>query len=825
MIGLDVCDYDQNGIMDIIAARYSNEIAFIRCDDYSVITSLPVPGDLVSGVKVENLDLSPSLEIIVGSSSLRVYSADDFQLLWESDYLGSTGGLADNMCIDDLDANQHKEVIYTNDWGIFQYEASSRYPDITPPVVISTYPLPAVQMVGTNIEMQSRFSEAMDLATLVSSNITVADENGNTLAKAIVHDPANNRVTIIPDELLPAENEITITLSGMISDTAGNGLDGNFNGISEGSPADDYAWSFSTGLGPDNEGPEFTEILPDSYEKWHGVNLPVEGTVTDESDYAVSSVAEAECFIDIIGITGEGYSLAASDGLFDEVTEEVEIVLSTEDWPVGMHTIYFHAMDYLGNWGDFHELSINIVDERAGSWTMFGNNPQHTGFNGMDTISVPLKLRWSEYFNGGPVNPVCIVNDQVIATVDSYGVNQGVYVLDLHSGDIEWEEQYNQVFSVNPPSFGYGNVYVQAYDEGSNTHLKAFDLFTGETVWDSPFNAQWEEYLAPTIANGRVFVNGGYYGGVYGFDAMNGVEYWFHDLPQYDKWTPAYYRDTLYTYTTASNGDNGYLAALNAHSGMLLWDKDDLPNNWWGYSMNTAPVIDTNTRIIITTSRYYQSAVSLDTRAVLWTKQGEFVTPAVHDGVLYSIVNGILNAFDIQTGALLWNFTQNNNISYPPVLSNGYVFISSGADVYAIDINDHTEKWHAMQGGSLAVAYNCLFIASGDGNLYVYERFPTSVDEIDGINYPSAELYQNFPNPARTSMSTNIGYYISQAAYVKLAVYDIYGKEILELEHQKVMAGEHLYALSTDLIGTGVFVYKLMVNDIEVGAKKLIILN
>lgn len=40
---------------------------------------------------------------------------------------------------------------------------------------------------------------------------------------------------------------ITVVLSGTIPQEGGSGLDGNGNGIDEGSPADDYSWSFRTG--------------------------------------------------------------------------------------------------------------------------------------------------------------------------------------------------------------------------------------------------------------------------------------------------------------------------------------------------------------------------------------------------------------------------------------------------------------------------------------------------------------------------------------------------------------------------------------------------
>ena len=58
-------------------------------------------------------------------------------------------------------------------------------------------------------------------------------------------------------------------------------------------------------------------------------------------------------------------------------------------------------------------------------------------------------------------------------------------------------------------------------------------------MFQAPHSAQWERYYAPTIYDGSVYVNGGYYGGMYGFDAFGGAQQWFNSLPQYDEWTPA----------------------------------------------------------------------------------------------------------------------------------------------------------------------------------------------------------------------------------------------------------------------------------------------
>ena len=92
--------------------------------------------------------------------------------------------------------------------------------------------------------------------------------------------------------------------------------------------------------------------------------------------------------------------------------------------------------------------------------------------------------------------------------------------------------------------------------------------------------------------------------------------------------------------------DQGYLAALRAFSGVLLWDMDNIDFSWPGWSMNTAPVIDTVSRIIITTSRFYMTAVDMDSHEILWSLGGDFVNPAVYNNVVYSVNNENLYAYE-----------------------------------------------------------------------------------------------------------------------------------------------------------------------------------
>ena len=52
---------------------------------------------------------------------------------------------------------------------------------------------------------------------------------------------------------------------------------------------------------------------------------------------------------------------------------------------------------------------------------------------------------------------------------------------------------------------------------------------------------------------GRVYVNGGYFGGMYGFNGSNGNQFWFVGIfLQFDEWTPAVDGSRAYAYLGSS---------------------------------------------------------------------------------------------------------------------------------------------------------------------------------------------------------------------------------------------------------------------------------
>lgn len=821
---IDVEDFNQDGVMDIISGDYYGDVSFTRCDDFSIIETIDVFEDEIHGLKVGNLDSSSHFEICVGENRLKILNANNFELIWESPDLGHQVGNYDNIVIDDTDKNQYKEVIFGTNWGVFQYEASTPYPDITPPKVIYEIPPDSMQTVGTNITINVLFSEAMDESSINDNSVIVTDENGSPVSATISIDDSTNLLTVIPLDNLPTENEITVRLVASISDTAGNGLDGNNNGIAEGSPEDDFVWTFTTGQGPDIVGPVFTALQADSYDKWAGIDIIVNGTLSDSSEYASSPLADAEYFVNIIGNHGEGQKIKATDGHFDQLTEEVESIILTDDWEAGEYVIYFHGKDFIGNWGEYQELEINIQAEEPGCWTMFGCDPQHTGYNSSDNIQLPLNLKWSKYLSYNQVNQACIVNEKVIVSANSYSSgNTGLQVLDIENGQVDWYENYTDNTYINPTSFAYGRIYTQFINGPNGDELRSYDINTGNLLWASLYGAQFEKYLAPTIADGKIFINGGTYGGAYSFDAFHGYQYWFQNLAQVDEWTPAYYNDTVYTFT-ADYGLGGHLAALNAYSGALLWEIKEIPFSGYSSSMGTAPVIDTVNRVIIVSSSSHQHGISLDTHEILWEKTGKFVSPAIHDNVVYSAADNTLSALDIISGDVLWTYSTQEEIAYQPVISGDHIFISTEAKVHAVNINDQQQKWNYNAGGHLTVGLGYLLVSSFEtGNLYVFGDITTGIEEYSPVSETEIRLYQNYPNPVFDAQATSIGFYLPHQGHVKFTVHNIQGTEVAVLADQIFNVGEHSIIFKNNNLAKGTYFYNMNV-DGEVFVKKLVIL-
>lgn len=362
----------------------------------------------------------------------------------------------------------------------------------------------------------------------------------------------------------------------------------------------------------------------------------------------------------------------------------------------------------------------DLAAEGPGVWPMFQADSRHTGSLPILLDPTKFSLRWQRNFDGQhPLNPVSAGDGKVFASMQTYfSDHPSLFALRATDGATIWSKDFGNIFSANPPSYAYGNVYIQTGNHSSDTWLHAFDGETGEMLFKAPHGAQWERYFAPTIYAHKIYVNGGQYGGMYAFDAFSGERLWFAVLPFYDQWTPAVADGHVYAYV----GD--YSPGLYVHdrlTGAQTQFVADPKFQWDGWSMNLAPVVGTHDDLI---AIHDGRLISFDTvqGTIRRELQGQYSgQPSVSRGRIYAITNGRLAVRDELSHAGLWTWQPpNENLTGPMIVTDKHLLVSSDANVYAVDLLTHRPAWSYPVSGQLALADNMLYVASTNGTLTAF---------------------------------------------------------------------------------------------------------
>ena len=342
-------------------------------------------------------------------------------------------------------------------------------------------------------------------------------------------------------------------------------------------------------------------------------------------------------------------------------------------------------------------------------WPQYQGNAQHSGYLPVTLNPATLIPRYTvQVAPSAWLEPVSVADGKVfVSSTDRY-----VRTLAASTGAVLWQIQFPGVFSVNPPTYHQGKVYLQTGNHSSDTYLRCYQANTGQLVFQSAHQAQWESYYAPTIRDGAVWVNGGYYGGMYKFDAATGQQRWFVSLPQYDEWTPAVDGDTAYGYV------GGTLYALNRDTGAERYRIVDPGFSWQGWSMGLAPVLGgQNDALVIHSARLLR--FDLQSRTIAWQLPGSFVgQPAVHANTVFAINSNSLQARAQDTGALLWSWARpGETLSGNVVVTAQHVLVRSATKTFLIDRTTHTDVYEIPAAGHITIGEGAIYIARADGYL------------------------------------------------------------------------------------------------------------
>lgn len=159
-----------------------------------------------------------------------------------------------------------------------------------------------------------------------------------------------------------------------------------------------------------------------------------------------------------------------------------------------------------------------------------------------------------------------------------------------------------------------------------------------------------------------------------------------------------------------------------------------------------------------------------------------------------------------------------NKFKYAYSVKGGRCYYLSSNGVNVFSSRQLVNNFPAGEGyGRIRAGYritgsdSCLAVWSGNTGGGMYSTYGctdfTAVVQ-NNTEVPSAYiLKQNYPNPFNPV--TNIKFAIPQASFVKLAIYDITGKEVAKLVNENMTAGSYTVDYNASDLATGVYLYRI----------------
>ncbi len=372
-----------------------------------------------------------------------------------------------------------------------------------------------------------------------------------------------------------------------------------------------------------------------------------------------------------------------------------------------------------------------------GEWETFQRDAGHSGYvpATFQPRSFAYKWEWRRPAgNSGFINAVTTAPGLVFVSDDDRSTSMSLRTLRENDGSLVWQQTFQNYPALNPPAAANGKVYVTTTGH-EKTFLWGFHAATGMAVLQNTFSAQWPHVLAPTIRDGRVYTNGGYYGGgVYAFHDTAGDLQWSMFSGDDDMTTPAVDQSRVYYY------DGSALVTYDTATGLRLSSTSDPYNPGQGYSHHGAPMLGLADSVTTFSGgafsgRASSSVEQFGTRplinfsvannAVRWRTARTYMTqPATAKGIVYAGSNTpkSFDAIDEVTGQILWSWVPplpDQRFHRNVVVTENLVFVSTDRAIYALDLATRQPVWSYPTPGMMAI--------SGGGTLYIVEgaREPT----------------------------------------------------------------------------------------------------
>ncbi len=271
-------------------------------------------------------------------------------------------------------------------------------------------------------------------------------------------------------------------------------------------------------------------------------------------------------------------------------------------------------------------------------------------------------------------------------------------------------------------------------------------------------------------------------------------------------------------YVTESANNTDAFTAKYHSSGTMMWSKTyngtgNQSDKAWGI------VVDTDGSVYVS-GESTADAGNINYLTVKYTATGTQSWVSEYNGTgngedRASAVSILLNSSNtksvIVTGK---SWGPSNTFDYATVRYNTESGIQSQVNRYTFTGNSNDIAKDLVISPSKKViitGFSQLIIDAGVGSSYVSTQsvdFGETIEMNSELTTPgSFILHQNYPNPFNPA--TSIRFDLTQASNVRLAVYDMLGREINVLVNQNLTAGTHNITFNASDLSSGIYFYKL----------------
>jgi outer membrane protein assembly factor BamB/predicted MPP superfamily phosphohydrolase len=384
-----------------------------------------------------------------------------------------------------------------------------------------------------------------------------------------------------------------------------------------------------------------------------------------------------------------------------------------------------------------HRLTITFVDDKKSTYA------RSTLFS----LELPEKSKLHPTLNRKFEMPSTIQTSPIVHRNILYiGCNDGTFrAFDLITGEILWERKFGAEI-LSTPAVVDGFLVVGCNDG----FVRCLEPYTGTARWERDVGAA--VLASPIIVGDAAYVGAGD-GKMYCFDLTSGKPRWEFPAQGLIKCRPAYANKTLFF----GAWDN-YFYAVDAETGKLRWQVPVSVTRQ--FSAATANPVTTGTRVLFTSHDYCVRCLDQKTGSHLWMYRpsSSELGPSYSSFVLFrnqaysGSISGAVVGFDLLTGKKVADIPVRPGVpdelfDSGPVLDGKYLYIgSTGGNVYCVDLERKQVVWsYALQPGfffSTPVVWgDRLLVASSTGTVYELKR-PEAQAKLD-FEVPSAVSVYN----------------------------------------------------------------------------------